>query len=232
VRELGHAPVTAEDGVKAVEAAGRERFDLILMDLHMPGMDGFMAARAIRAGGGPNVATPIVALSADVLPETVAACREAGMAGHLAKPIDRQRLRELLGRLGTLPAPPSGPSAVAEAAEALDREVLDELARSVGPQTMATLRDAMRTDAGAALAAIAAATTAGDVGAIGRQAHRLVGVTASFGGTAMAVRARALEAAAKAGDLALCAEGCRGLEAELSRFLALVEASGMGSARP
>ena len=108
LRQLGHWPVTAEDGVRAVEAAGREQFDLILMDLHMPGLDGCMATRAIRAGGGPNVATPIVALTADVLPATAAACREAGMAGHLAKPIELRQLGGLLGRLEAVPAPPSG----------------------------------------------------------------------------------------------------------------------------
>jgi PAS domain S-box-containing protein len=96
LRRLGHAPVMAEDGMQAVEVAGRERFDLILMDLHMPGLDGFMAARAIRAGGGPNAATPIVALSADVLTETTRACQEAGMAGSLAKPIETGRLQEVL----------------------------------------------------------------------------------------------------------------------------------------
>jgi PAS domain S-box-containing protein len=102
LRERGHQAVTAEDGVKAVEVAGRERFDLILMDLHMPGLDGYMAARAIRSGGGPNAATPIVALSADVLPATVAACREVGMVGHLAKPVDPRQLTELLAGIGSM----------------------------------------------------------------------------------------------------------------------------------
>jgi signal transduction histidine kinase/ActR/RegA family two-component response regulator len=120
LRERGHQAVTAEDGVKAVEAAGRERFDLILMDLHMPGLDGFMAARALRAGGGPNAATPIVALSADVLPATVAACRAAGMAGHLAKPIERAKLQELLG--GLAPVPSAGVVRDRNASSGLDRQ--------------------------------------------------------------------------------------------------------------
>ena len=102
---LGHVPSLVEDGVQAVEAAGQSRYDLILMDLHMPRMDGLMATQAIRSGGGPNAATAIVALSADVLPETARAFREAGMVGHLAKPIDPQRLRELLGTLAAAPSP-------------------------------------------------------------------------------------------------------------------------------
>jgi CheY-like chemotaxis protein len=62
------------------------------MDLQMPGMDGFTAARAIRDLASPNQHTPIVALSANVLPEHVEACAEAGMNDHVAKPISPAEL--------------------------------------------------------------------------------------------------------------------------------------------
>lgn len=84
------------DGREAVEAAAGEAFDLVLMDLQMPIMDGFSATRAIRAGGGPSCATPILALSASVEPQDVAACRAAGMDDHLPKPIS---LAELVGKV-------------------------------------------------------------------------------------------------------------------------------------
>jgi len=77
-----------EDGAAAVEAASRQPYDLILMDMQMPVMDGPTAARAIRASGGPGHDTPIIALTANVLPEQIAQCRAAGMQAHLAKPID------------------------------------------------------------------------------------------------------------------------------------------------
>ncbi len=86
----------ASGGADAVEMASRVPFDLILMDLQMPGMDGLAATRAIRAGAGPNRTTPIVAVSANVLPEHVAACREAGMDDHIGKPI---QLDELLDKV-------------------------------------------------------------------------------------------------------------------------------------
>jgi PAS domain S-box-containing protein len=86
----------AASGSEAVNSAIGQRFDLILMDLQMPGMDGLAATRAIRANSDHNRATPILALSANVLPEHKAACRDAGMVGHVAKPINPS---ELLGQI-------------------------------------------------------------------------------------------------------------------------------------
>ncbi len=74
------------NGAGAVEAVQADVFDLVLMDMQMPGVDGVEATRRIRALGGVNARLPIVALTANVLPEQVARCREAGMSDHLAKP--------------------------------------------------------------------------------------------------------------------------------------------------
>jgi PAS domain S-box-containing protein len=86
----------AADGLEAVEAARRERYDLVLMDLQMPGMDGMTATRAIRETSELNRGTPILAVSASVLPSDVEACREAGMNDHIPKPINA---RELVGKV-------------------------------------------------------------------------------------------------------------------------------------
>jgi len=105
-RELGKAlltlagceTITADDGAQALRAVQAGDFDLVLMDVHMPGMDGLAAARAIRALTGPVAAIPIVALSADVLPEQIARCRAAGMDDHVAKPIRREELIAAVAR--------------------------------------------------------------------------------------------------------------------------------------
>src|SRR3569833_668330 len=76
-----------DGGAAAVEAARGERFDLILMDIHMPDMDGYAAAQAIRALAGEAALTPILAINADITTEDVARCRAAVMDGHVAKPI-------------------------------------------------------------------------------------------------------------------------------------------------
>lgn len=70
-----------------MELAATTRFDLILMDVRMPRMDGLAATRAIRALDAPWCHTPILAVTADAMPKDVDRCLDAGMNGHLAKPI-------------------------------------------------------------------------------------------------------------------------------------------------
>lgn len=77
-----------ENGALAVQALQAENYDLVLMDMQMPVMDGLSAARAIRALPGRAAATPIVALTANVMPEQIEQCRAAGLQGHVTKPID------------------------------------------------------------------------------------------------------------------------------------------------
>jgi CheY-like chemotaxis protein len=79
---------TVCDGAEAVAAASRDDYDLILMDVHMPVMDGMDATRAIRALGGARGAVPILALTANVQPDQIEACARAGMDGHVGKPIE------------------------------------------------------------------------------------------------------------------------------------------------
>jgi CheY-like chemotaxis protein len=83
---------TVEDGMEAVEAARTGRFDLILMDIKMPRMDGIAAARAIRSLEGPEAMTPIVALTANVDPEDARTYMAAGMCCVVEKPIKPDRL--------------------------------------------------------------------------------------------------------------------------------------------
>ena len=87
LENLGADVETADDGYAGVEAAARGGFDLILMDIQMPGIDGVEAARRIRALGGLAAATPIVALTANVLAHQRASYLDAGMDGVVGKPI-------------------------------------------------------------------------------------------------------------------------------------------------
>jgi signal transduction histidine kinase/CheY-like chemotaxis protein len=85
---LDHRVAEAASGAEAVEQSLRTRFDLILMDLQMPGMDGLAATRAIRAASSANATAPILALSANVTEQHIEACLQAGMDDHIGKPIN------------------------------------------------------------------------------------------------------------------------------------------------
>lgn len=104
---------TAEacDGREAVNAASAEAFDLILMDVRMPVMDGLAATRAIRALAEPASQTPILAVTAEAMPEDAARCLAAGMDGHLAKPVTQAKLYTAIDE--TLSAAASRPDAQA-----------------------------------------------------------------------------------------------------------------------
>jgi signal transduction histidine kinase/ActR/RegA family two-component response regulator len=94
--ELGIAHEIVEDGAAAVEAASSGRFDLILMDVQMPRMDGLEATRAIRRLAGPCSRVPVIAITADSMGDKAEICRAAGMDDFLAKPIQPAQLQRVL----------------------------------------------------------------------------------------------------------------------------------------
>ncbi len=94
----GHTVTLARNGAEAVDAVLGARFDVVLMDVHMPAVDGLEATRRIRAMGGPMAAVPIIAMTADVLDGDAARCLGAGMDDYIAKPIDPARLQAVLAK--------------------------------------------------------------------------------------------------------------------------------------
>jgi CheY-like chemotaxis protein len=102
---LGHQPTIAVNGAAAIESylAARSAgapYDLVLMDVHMPDVDGLEATRQIRAAEAGTPRTPIVALTANAYGEDREACLAAGMDDFLVKPLDRERLAAVLASAG------------------------------------------------------------------------------------------------------------------------------------
>ncbi len=89
---LGADVVTAADGREALEIAARQSFDVVLMDVVMPVLDGREATRRLRADAGPNRETPVVGVTGGDSPAEIAACLAAGMSGWVAKPLSAQAL--------------------------------------------------------------------------------------------------------------------------------------------
>ncbi|MDB5983698.1 MAG: sensor histidine kinase/response regulator [Pseudomonas sp.] len=96
--KLNLQPDTASNGEEALKAMKAQRYDLVLMDCEMPILDGFSATQQLRAWevGNQRVRTPVVALTAHILTEHKERARQAGMDGHMAKPVELSQLRELI----------------------------------------------------------------------------------------------------------------------------------------
>jgi signal transduction histidine kinase/ActR/RegA family two-component response regulator len=108
LQKQGHVVVAAPNGAEALAACRREPFDLVIMDLQMPVMDGLVASRLIRELPGPMARVPIIALTACATNADRDRCLEAGMDGYLTKPIDPAELNVALARYtsrGAAPAP-------------------------------------------------------------------------------------------------------------------------------
>jgi two-component system, sensor histidine kinase len=115
---LGHAVRFAHDGRAALDAVQAEAFDAVLMDLHMPELDGIAATRAVRALPGDKARLPIVALTADAFAETRTRCLEAGMDDFLSKPVTLDALAQVLARSATVAASRAEAEIAAEVAAA------------------------------------------------------------------------------------------------------------------
>jgi signal transduction histidine kinase/HPt (histidine-containing phosphotransfer) domain-containing protein len=173
----GHTIVAVDNGLDAVEAVRDRRFDLILMDIELPGMDGISATRAIRADekhrGGR---VPILALTAHALPGVREQCLAAGMDGYLAKPLRPAELLEATERLGLRPG--TEVSAADTGAADPDRwTLLDE----VGGDTLLLdeICELFRRESAGQMALLREAIERGDRSGCARVAHTLRGMLRS-----------------------------------------------------
>jgi PAS domain S-box-containing protein len=205
LRRRGHQVTLADDGVQAVEAATRDDWDLILMDMQMPGLDGAGATRAIRALPGARGRVPIVALTADALPEFRARHMGCGLDDYLTKPIDWAALDATLARHAPRAAGhPPPPVAVADAtdrlrsaqADRVDAGAVATMSEDLGEAVWRAVLEVYWPRAQSDADALRAAIAAGDVAARRVAAHSLKGASSSVGFASVAATAARLEACA------------------------------------
>ncbi|WP_044870430.1 hybrid sensor histidine kinase/response regulator [Pseudomonas sp. LFM046] len=191
----GHRVTLVEDAEPALALCRQRRFDLLLLDLHLPGMPGTELCRLIRDDlQGLNRGSRILAFTASLQPALVRSCLDAGMDGALAKPLKLDDLRRALaGQEGKLE---DGGDA-----ELLDQQLLDTHRGLLGEQKVRGLLELLRRMLDEHRVGLLEALAAEDCAEVGHLAHRLAGSSESLGLRALATCLRELEAAALAGDV-------------------------------
>ena len=250
LEKLGCDATTVGDGPAALAAVANDSFDAVLMDIQMPGLDGIEVTRRIRAGGGAASRLPILALTANVLPEHMASYRAAGMEDCITKPVVESRLREVLGRaLAGEPAPPpalppeageAAPAAVATCgpapcdpnlcgpapcgSELCDPEVMAAFAQDFGAETVPRLLDAFLADVERCGAALEDALAADDPIRVQAEAHQLKSSAGNYGAPYIATQAAEANDAALRGDTDVAFAAARRLVAAVPDTLAAFRA--------
>ncbi len=220
LRKAGYAVDLARDGEEALGAARTAAYDLVLMDVRMPRMDGLAATAAIRGLEGPAGRVPIIAMTAAAMPNEVARCLEAGMDGHVAKPMDLTALlaavsdilenRPRRSRAAVEEPNPAGPTLI-------DHTTLQELRAAVGPGRLPRLIGVFADETRARVARL---TATDDVSVIEEEAHGLKSAAGTFGAAALRSIASSLEEACMARDMPRVSELCQNLPNLVEKSLA------------
>ncbi|WP_171228900.1 ATP-binding protein [Ruegeria sp. HKCCA4008] len=185
----GHRVTTAKNGQVGVDKAKGQRFDAILMDISMPVMDGPTAAHHIRNGQGQSADVPIIAVSANVLPDAVEAFRAAGMTAFIGKPISIDALRRALSMV-TQPE--------MQVSQSVQPDPLAELKDSVGPEVFARLHAKFIAEGDEFIGWLETrAFDRSDSNELARACHKLAGSAATFGAEEFREALVAVEIAAK-----------------------------------
>ncbi len=231
LESLGCGADFAEDGLAAVAREASAEFDVVFLDLHMPGFDGLEVARRIRGRAGSGRRPRLIALTASALQGDREASAAAGMEGFLAKPLRMEELRDVLDGIVPAVAVPA-PPAPARAVVPLDPAVLGGI-RAVGGETL--LRDIARlflsTTPGHALH-IREGLAREDARAVRDAAHTLRGSALNVGARRLAAVAEVLETAGHLGDLPAGRAGERDLGPALDAASAAMQAILDGATSP
>ena len=228
--------VVANNGREALDALAARSFDLVLMDCHMPDMDGFEATIAIRkreALAG-TARTPIVAVTANAMEQDRQDCLNAGMDDHLSKPFSRRQLQAVLdqwlpAKLVPTPHIDRQPKVSDKSAEAavLDQEVLKQLASlqtSEDPGLLSRVIQLFLTETPKLVEKLARSSEAGDTLEATRAAHTIKSSSSNVGAALVSLHSAQIEAAARRGEIDMVRASLATLEKEFAAASQALEA--------
>jgi signal transduction histidine kinase/CheY-like chemotaxis protein/HPt (histidine-containing phosphotransfer) domain-containing protein len=235
---MGYRADVAGNGLEVLEALRRQSYDVVLLDVQMPEMDGLEAARRIVQDWPAGARPRLVALTANALKEDRDACRAAGMDDYLSKPVQAGALQDALRRCRVsapapddkedVPMPQYAPESSLTPIPVLDAQILGDL-RQLGegqPNLVRQLLGLFQSEVPRQLASMAAAVASGDAGQLRATAHSVKGAAANLGALELSRLCADLEKLGRAGTVEGAAEllprlepafqaVCRALEAEM-----------------
>ncbi|WP_433765539.1 ATP-binding protein [Pseudomonas putida] len=212
----GHRVWLAEDAEHAMRQCVGRTFDLILLDVHLPGMSGVELCSQLRSSDGPNRQTPMIALTASVQPALVRGYLDAGMDGILAKPLKLESLRQVLAGQATAREP-------LQAGGSMDWQLLQTHRTLLGEQKVQGLLTVLRDSILQHREALDEAIEADDCTEVVQLAHRLAGSGDSLGFCGLASVLRELETAALGNDEAAIRGLAPTVHAQMQRALQILE---------
>ncbi len=233
LRRAGHMVDTATTGEEAIAMVSCQPYDVVLMDIHLPGMSGVDAARHIRMLPGAAGGVPIIALTATTSPEDMVHCRAAGMNGLVTKPAT---VLKVLAAIGTQvwpgrvapvcePAAAPTPPASTPAVPVLATARLDELRRHLAPAVLGKLVEDGLLDLRQRLPVLRDALGGGDSATILSVAHAMAGVAGGYAMAALEMRLRAVMEAARRNNAAAAVAMAEDLELDLAQAAAALRDS-------
>jgi len=201
IRRLGCHVEIAGDGFEALAALEQSQYDVVLMDVQMPGMDGLAATRELRRREAhQRRRTPVIAMTANAMIGDQERCLDAGMDAYLAKPVRPRLLREALQRWCSPEPPPPLVSPPAEGNAIFDAELLHDCCGN-DPLVVAEVLDSFLRSVPDSLKTILASIEADDAQELERRAHRFKGACQTLGARAMVTACTRLLAMARKNDL-------------------------------
>ncbi|MEA1938522.1 MAG: response regulator [Pseudomonadota bacterium] len=231
LKRAGFKVDVAGNGIEAVEAVRTVPYDLVLMDLAMPEMDGIAATKAIRALPGETGDVPVVAMTANVTEGADKRCLEAGMNDYIPKPLERARMLKTLSKwLEMNEINVDTPTDAAEYPNAgpLDTEIIDTMREDVDEEVFGNLLDVFLGEARVRSENIIKALADGNVAKVELEAHALKGSSGSFGARILAASALDIEMACKNDDTNLAARLAARLTAQVDETAEAYEKAGYG----
>jgi PAS domain S-box-containing protein len=193
LKKLGYRADAVSNGLEVLDALRRQPYDVVLMDVQMPEMDGLEASRQICQTWPPGQRPRIIAMTANVLTGDREACLGAGMDDYLSKPIQPEALVQALLQCQSLASPP-----------ALEQQVLQELRALMGEEAatlVGELIDCYLEEAPQQLEAMTTAAAQGNLVVVGQMAHSLKSSSATLGAIALSKLCQALENRGRTGQI-------------------------------